>query len=146
MIRWIFVFIVITVPLKGQVLVSCGGNEFSNNSLIMSYSIGESAIEPYRLEETNFNQGYQQSNWDSRRPSDKVNFFPNPTSGVLNYYLPVREQTMRYLMYNVQGQMLEEGVLDGTPLNITRLNKGIYLLWLYYSSLNYWGYFKVEKY
>lgn len=52
--------------------------------------------------------------------------FPNPTNGLLN--IPSAEVGSDFSVFNLQGQLLRTGIINGEPVNLNDLKPGSYIL------------------
>ena len=59
---------------------------------------------------------------------NNINIFPNPTNGIINITLSDNSNITKYNIYNVAGVLVKTGNIDNNQLDITSLNKGIYVI------------------
>jgi hypothetical protein len=55
-----------------------------------------------------------------------INIYPNPTSGEI-IHLEINEYTS-YAIHSLSGQLLFKGSIENREINISKLNRGIYIL------------------
>lgn len=57
----------------------------------------------------------------------KLNIYPNPVNSILNIYCSSCEQ-LYYSVLNLKGKIISKGMIENNRIDITDLNKGVYIL------------------
>ena len=57
---------------------------------------------------------------------DQLQVFPNPVNAILYFEEEVNEN--KYLMYSLEGKMMNRGILEKNYLDLTGFNPGVYIL------------------
>ncbi len=117
-------------------VVSTSGDFFSNSTLSIEYTIGESAIGFFTNSSLSITQGFNQSQLDTQSssvwnviPSIDIQFYPNPA----NDHLTVQSsEKLNIQVVDILGKKVSEvsEILPQTPANISvsHLATGIYFL------------------
>lgn len=59
---------------------------------------------------------------------NNINIFPNPSNGIINITLSDNSNITKYNIYNVAGVIVRSGNTDNNQVDLTSLNKGIYMI------------------
>ena len=122
-----------TVSAQRNILTS--GDSFSNNSGSVSYSIGQISYTTQINESGSKNDGLQQPTEIYNLSTQEDNFlkdisiFPIPSQNILHIQL-AEKKILLFKIYNLNGKLLKEGILDAREKNITisNLSTGSYFL------------------
>ena len=69
--------------------------------------------------------------------SNGLSIYPNPTSDIIHLQ-NIKGDNSHYTIYNIQGILVKKGNLVNSEINITELNRGIYILTIEINSTNYY--------
>lgn len=130
-----FVFILIHQGNAQQVLSSTGGT-FQNSGGMISFTLGELAIDTYTQGETTITQGFHQSILvEPVSELPEINFsidvFPNPVNDYIIIKIEKRHsQNMNFILYDINGKTLQNGLIPNaeTEINFSSINSGTYIL------------------
>jgi hypothetical protein len=134
-------FITACCVLQGQVqsqqVVACAGGAGQNSNTILEWTLGEPVIVTLTSGDIMLTQGFQQPELTVTAILTKeelpftVEAFPNPTGDLLMIRIEhVELQDFQYVLYDVNGKVLDKKALEGTVTGIV-MNyhpSGVYLL------------------
>lgn len=116
-----------------QYVVGTAGDHHSNESVSLSWTIGEVAIETLELSSGGLTQGLHQFELELitliKDPAHfTVNVFPNPTMHLLKIKSLGKGES--YMLCNLQGEILQDGRLirETEQIDFSSYPSGIYLL------------------
>jgi len=136
----------------GQEVISSAGEEYNSSELSLSFTIGEFAVETYT--ETSFilTQGFHQpilnlSTGLAINALTGVSVFPVPTSNLLNIVFESLDGKNTYQLYNIQGKLLNNGVITNlnTVIKMDEYASGTYILFLENPTNKKFTTFKIIK-
>lgn len=121
-----------------QSVISPGGNTFSNNDYIVSFTIGEPVIKTFKNNNIILTQGFQQSfsvvsatfNFNT---NENIIVFPIPFKDHINIKLNKNIKPgdgLNYKIYNINGHLVKKNNIYSikTTLNTSDLSQGLFLL------------------
>lgn len=144
--KFIITSIAICVPflLSAQASIHTSGGNVVQNSGSVSYSIGQIFYQQKDDTETIIKEGVQQVYEVITTYSAKelnafdISVFPNPTKDWLNISFSALQPTeeLNYRLFNVQGQLIEEGLFNQAyySINLSNYQSSLYLLEIYNSD------------
>ena len=116
-----------------QYVVGSAGNHHSNESISISWTIGEVVVETHELPSGGLTQGLHQFELEvitliEGPQSFTGDVFPNPTMHILNVESLGKGES--YILYNSKGQILQNGKLSRKmeQIDFSSYPSGIYLL------------------
>ncbi len=137
-ITFVFVAFFINAQSISPELVSNAGDEFSNATITISWSLGEVMTETYTAGDMNLSQGFNQGIMDFVPIKElpnldyTINNYPNPTQAIITVDIIGLDdnQTLNAKIYSINGVFIEEIELNQTK-NIDFVNYayGIYLIY-----------------
>nr|WP_319273079.1 T9SS type A sorting domain-containing protein [uncultured Draconibacterium sp.] len=108
-----FLIGILNQKVFSQELVSSSGNEFKNDQLQISWSMGEPVIETFEGSSTQLTQGFHQSNLVITTVEEipgidfMLTAFPNPVVNYLTLKTDYNQvNQLRYILYDSEGSML----------------------------------------
>jgi len=121
---------------SAQEAVLTGGNFHSNNSISISWSLGEAAIHTLTGGENIITQGFQQTKLTvtsvNEIPGVKmiVTAYPNPAHDFIYLKVDGEHINLNYVVIDLNGRMLKQGKVENNPMTVTfnNLNAGIYFI------------------
>jgi hypothetical protein len=132
--------ILLLLPFIGQAqstelnVFSSSGNHFSNGSVEVSFTIGETVISTESNTNNTLTQGFHQTNWvfmgvENFESTLEISVFPNPSSDDL-FIQTTYFEGLNYELYDAQGKLVLEGALteETTRLSISKLAPAQYNL------------------
>lgn len=100
--------------VKGQQVISSGGEYFYNGNFSLSWTLGEPVIETHSSGSTVLTQGFQQpilvsvSIYENPELNFDISAFPNPTSDYLNVVISNGTyDKMQYLLFDITGKLID---------------------------------------
>lgn len=118
--------------VQAQEVVSAQGDYYTNSTVSVSYTIGETVIDTGTSGSVDLTQGFQQTNWnfvglEDLQPGFTASVFPNPVSASLTVEVDVFEN-IRYELFDEQGRLISAGDLQGkqTHIEASTLAPGAY--------------------
>jgi hypothetical protein len=120
-----------------QQVVATAGEEFKNDIISISWTLGEPAIETLKSNSIILTQGFQQS--DLRTNSNNafvmskanIKLYPNPTEDKMSLIVFDQNQVkLKYFLHDIEGKVMSSGSLSSPTSNIDLefCPNGIYLL------------------
>ena len=117
-----------------QNVVASAGDQHSNSSASVSWTVGEVVTATLTNSSVNLTQGFQQGNLtvSSLVDQDLLDFslkaYPNPVIDIL--FLETDEKQLSYQVINMQGEVVLNGNITAVleEIDFTHLPRGIYLL------------------
>lgn len=141
--------ILLSLSMQSQSLVSSAGESFSNESLQISWSLGELVVETFTSDSYIITQGLHQSLLSPNSIMEGKNnadgdysIYPNPTNDELfikfNEKQNPENRANRIIIYDTQGRaILEENILNNPhEIGISMLDGGLYYLKLFHTNQN----------
>ena len=118
-------------------ILSTTGNQVSQASLTLQWTMGEVAIQSFEVSALSTNEGFHQLfNEEVNTPvselklSQEILLFPNPTSDQLNIQTETQEE-LHFKLFNSKGQLKKSGMLNRSgQLEVEHLPEGHYHLLL----------------
>ena len=118
-------------------ILSTTGNQVSQASLTLQWTMGEVAIQSFEESAVSANEGFHQlfneevnTATSELKLSQEILLFPNPTSDQLNIRTENQEE-LHFELFNSNGQLKESGILNGSgQLEVNHLAEGHYHLLL----------------
>lgn len=108
----------VETPVSARYVKFVGLNGFDTNGYIM-------------VEEINI-AGDITAGIDLHQATNKMHAYPNPTNGIINVTLPKTEGTLRYNIFSITGEVVENGNIregmDTYAFNLSNLTNGIYII------------------
>ena len=138
--RRIVFLIVLTLILTrfqyAQELITTSGDSKSNANCIIDYSIGETMVETYEVENVILTQGIHQPEiiiteiLYNENNNFNISLFPNPVYSHLNVEIINIQKEIKYSLISIDGQIFAKDIkLDKTEsINISNLTKGSYII------------------
>lgn len=127
---WLLLIFMIPYSLFSQQVVSAAGTVFESETTSISWTLGETAIETLSTENSTLTQGFHQPTLTivSVKEWAKLDFniqaFPNPTRDFLMIRLDEMPcENMEFRMYNMNGQMVEQGKISELHTRISFENQ-----------------------
>jgi len=123
----------LSLPLVAQKAVTTTGNNISNDNFSMDYSVGQIAFNINKNDEHSMISGIIQI-FEITIPTlsaenlDKINLFPNPTNNVLRIESII--QYTHFRLYDLTGQLIEEGVINDNTIDVSDIAKSEYILFI----------------
>lgn len=117
-----------------QEVIGSAGETFSNGSLIVDYTLGETVIFTGSDGTNDLTQGFHQTKWqfvgvEEFQISFEASVYPNPTSDLL--IISVQDfQDLSYQMYDSQGKLVRNGEIKQSEsiIAVQELSQGQYSL------------------
>jgi len=136
---------------NNQELISSSGEDFSNGTNQISWSIGEVVITTASTSANIITQGFHQTNLSVVGVKDftlnsTISVFPNPTTELLT--IEVEEFSgLKYHLFDMNGKIISEKNLSETTTSITLIDeaKGTYLLKIFDLNSNKSKSYKIIK-
>ncbi|MFA6403381.1 MAG: T9SS type A sorting domain-containing protein [Salinivirgaceae bacterium] len=133
-----------------QSLLSTAGGFYQNSEISVSWSLGELVTETFDSGTYTLTQGFQQSKLEPvgidepKEPlTGAIEVFPNPTQGLVfvkltTELLPQNEVPNRYVLYDIQGKLLEQGPIPENSfiLDLNPYKGAVYYLRLFNPDSN----------
>lgn len=143
--RTLFIIILFNISLlvNAQQVIGTSGFYFENNSISLSGTIGEIAIETYESPVILLTQGFQQPNLfitginEAETMHLNMQVYPNPTSGHITLSLtklPDRQAFYRLSDYTGKALKVEEINDTHTLINFQNLPSSVYFIIVYDKS------------
>lgn len=113
-------------------MLSSNGGVMKNSQASVSYAIGEANIQLYTLQNAVVAQGFVQcvsatSTAISETKETSILFIYQST-GYINYYNVPLGKNYLYSLISTNGQAIQNGLLNGEPINATTIIPGTYLI------------------
>ena len=134
---FILIFLLNAFVMQAQQIIATAGSYAKNTSGSLSWTIGEGIIETCKGTNVVLTQGFQQSNLiitaikDISVTSFQIDAFPNPTNDFVTLKTTSESfKDARYMLYDLNGKLIQEQKLESNVTNITMNNfiTGTYLL------------------
>lgn len=122
--------------LQAQSSSNAAGGNVSGSTGSVSYSIGQLFYEPVNNTQVDIVPGVQHafeitilSVYDTQI-DQSINIYPNPTLNLLNVNKGTQKELFGYKLFDMQGKMMNEGVLrdQNTTINMLPFPGGAYIL------------------
>jgi hypothetical protein len=118
-----------------QQITATSGNNYSNSSGSISYTIGEPVTVTLQAENAILTQGFQQGEisvniiYVDPTSSIEITAFPNPTSEYV-FLKTENFDGLQYVLYSIDGKEIEQGILfEGEcEINFTAFKSSTYIL------------------
>ncbi len=127
--------------------INASGNDAVGSSGTVAYSIGQVFYTYIGLYVYNVAQGIQHEEANnslgkpevSIEPKTELFVFPNPTTDYVNIKMEGYEnESKSYQLYDFQGRLLRQGVIDQneTQIDLSNLSSSVYILQVYLNNKN----------
>ncbi|MBN2519353.1 MAG: T9SS type A sorting domain-containing protein [Bacteroidales bacterium] len=125
---------------KSQEIVASSGAYEKNSNLSVSWTLGDLAVNTESNSNIIIIQGFQQGDYvitligELNNPDFEVNFFPNPSKGILNLkFESCNDVTITLKLADIDGKVLKiqnfnEIIGNSLILDLSAYKNGIYLL------------------
>ena len=133
-------FLINAITTAQKVINAAGKTDYGNN-IIVQYSVGEVVVEPNYGKEYNATQGVLQPKYlisGVNSPFDaqySLRCYPNPILDALNIETNFKDFT-DIRIFNMEGQLVLIKSFNYTPINLSELISGSYLLTIYSKEKN----------
>ena len=136
----LLIFLAFQVCAKGQALVhellSGSGQVFTNESIDLSWSLGEISISTYETNELILTQGFQQTGIYTTPTLNPeifydINLYPNPARDLMTMTFDQSKNIFKsYNILDMHGKTWDQGIIfsDEQNINIQKLPTGLYIL------------------
>lgn len=139
---------------SAQQVVASNGNSNSTTTVEVSWTIGESMIDTYVIDENILTQGFHQTRLTATAVSEilfpglEINVFPNPTHDILTIQFNELIEGSRYHLYDLSGKWMENKLISSTEteINMKRYPSGQYILKLMDKSMQTIQTFQIVKF
>ena len=145
------IFNFLNAQVKEIETISAGGGSSKNETLELSWTLGQLVIATGEVNEYSVTQGFHQTIITVTNLNDDLNeiqlkVFPNPVVEVLIIEFPERKH-FEYSIYNENGELVISGKLSDirNPVNISQLNRGTYILYVKDQMTNKLNSYKISK-
>ncbi len=127
----------ISLSCISQEIITSSGDSYTNDEIILSWTIGECVTETFTGNENTITQGFQQSNYSTitlyKSPSLNVsiNVFPVPTTDYLEIKITGENAPgIGLSIIDIYGNILifQDIISDDMIINIESLPSGVYIL------------------
>ncbi|HQP03251.1 MAG TPA: T9SS type A sorting domain-containing protein [Bacteroidales bacterium] len=145
--------VVISNLLYSQEVISNAGGSAENQSIIVSYTIGEPIVETFNSDDFIVTQGFNQpiititAIETPQCPGFSIQIFPNPTSTTLDVLVESEsDEPLMYSFFDASGKILfeKENQNKHVSFDVKHLPHGTYVLKVVYKG-KYVSTFKVIK-
>lgn len=139
---------------SAQQVVASNGNSNSTTTVEVSWTIGESVIDTYVIDENILTQGFHQTRLTVTAISEilfpglEINVFPNPTQDILTIQFNELIEGSSFRLYDLSGKLLENKLISSTATEISmkRYPSGQYILKLMDESMQTIQTFQIVKF
>ncbi|UCH15815.1 MAG: T9SS type A sorting domain-containing protein [Bacteroidales bacterium] len=137
--RLLFLMVIVKISLSAisQEIITSSGDSYSNDEIILSWTIGECVTETFTGSENTITQGFQQSNYSivtlfkSQSTNVGLNVFPVPATNYLEIKITGENAPgIGLSLIDIYGNILifQDIISDGMIINIESLSSGVYIL------------------
>jgi len=130
-----FIFLFYTNQTNAQQIISAGGDNFTNSTLSVSWTIGEPITETVSNSSNILTQGFHQSKlniteiYNINSEGVSISLFPNPTQDFVN--LKVEDyENLSFQLFSFNGKLIQTNKLfsEKTEIKMNNLSASAYFL------------------
>ena len=123
--------------LFAQEAVVTAGNDFTNNSGSLSYTLGQVVYTTNTGSDGTVSEGVQQAyeiftlNVEDHILKPSMTVYPNPTEDIVNLSIEtLNGDSLSYKLFDLKGRLLKQGKLteNFTPINVQDLSSASYIM------------------
>jgi len=130
-----FLLFLFTLEINAQEVVSAGGDNFSNSTLSVSWTIGEPISETYSAGSQILTQGFHQSKlsvigiYDISSADMLISLFPNPTQDFVNLTV-ANYENLTFQLFSFDGKLVQTNKVlsEKTEIKMNNLSSATYFL------------------
>ena len=120
-----------------QTAVVTAGNDFTNNSGSLSYSLGQVVYTTNTGSDGTVSEGVQQAyeiftlKVEDHRLKPSMTVYPNPTEDIVNLRIDdLNSDKLSYMLFDLQGRLIKQGKLteNFTPIKVQDLPSASYIM------------------
>ena len=151
--KTVFISLLIFISLcsSAQEVISTQGESFSNASISLDWTIGETVVETFSDSSYQLTQGFHQPQLiitaiEDIKDAFSIKIFPNPTKAFIHLNLERPEDHFVYQLYDINGKLLKENVINDSQVIIQmgEFSSGSYFLVVKHKKEKL-GTYKIQK-
>jgi len=132
----LLITILLYIQAFSQELYSSAGDYYENSGILLSFSIGEPAIETYQSSNIILTQGFNQTGLsvtgieNINKKAEEIFLYPNPVSAQLFVQINTENQNYQYNIRTINGNLIKKGNASGNKFEVafSGLNEAVYIL------------------
>ncbi len=121
----IFCFLFCNIQIFAQTIISTSGNDFRNNNLQISWTLGEPVIETFSNGNTQLTQGFHQTSLvvtaidEIPELNASISVYPNPVADFLNLEIKnAAGMKICFTLYSMDGKVISTKQMDSDVAEI----------------------------
>ncbi len=123
--------------LQSQEVISTAGNHHKEGDIYISWTLGETVIETFKVDENILTQGFHQPTLtvvsidEIDMPGYNITAFPNPAKSYLTLSVEARKyEKMNYMLYDFNGNLIKRGFIKekNTEISFEGLKPAVYFI------------------
>ena len=133
----LFTLIFLFSTVSAQQVISTSGNHHEEGDRSISWSIGETVIETYKVDEVTLTQGFHQplltvvSVDELDMPGYNITAYPNPTRSFVTLSVEAEKyENMNFMLYGFNGNLIKQGFIKdkNTEISFEGLKPAVYFI------------------